>query len=92
MTNIQSKLKQKFFNKRAGVIGWLISWLFVSLLFDSHPHFPAFFTPPGFLWSLFVFLSDDPWDFLFFEEFVFPAAVFWLVLISVIVFFPSKQT
>ena len=91
MTNCQSNRKQIFFNRRSGVIVWILSWPFVSILFDSNPHYPAFVTPLVFVSSLHTFLSDDCCNFLFFEEFVLPAAVFWLVLIGVIVLFPSKQ-
>ena len=91
MMHVQSKPKQTFLNKRVGVIVWILSWPFVSLLFDSNPHYPAFLTPIAFLSNPQKFLMVDCWDCLFFEEFVFPAVVFWLVLIGAMVFLPSKK-
>ena len=69
MMGIQSQLKQKFFNKRSGGIFWILSWPFVSLLFDAHPHFPAFLTPIALLWLLgALLLSLDESDFLLLKE------------------------
>ena len=91
MPSIQSKLKQIFFNKLSGVIFWILSWPFVSMLFYSHPHYPAFITPIVIFSRSSMAPEGYYWSFAYFENEVFPAAVFWLVLIGVIVFLPSKQ-
>ena len=90
MPSMQSKLKQIFFNKRSGVVLWILSWPFVSMLFCSNPHVPSVLKPI----LIFSRSSNAPegyyWSFSYFETEVFPAAVFWLVLIGVIVLLPSK--
>lgn len=89
MTRI--RLKHIFYNKRSGVIVWILSWPLVSLLFDSNPHYPNFVKPIG----VFMRSSSAPegyyWSSTYIETYVFPAAVFWLVLLGVIVLLPSKH-
>ena len=91
MPIIQSKLKQIFFNKRSGVIVWILSWPFVSMLFDSNPHVPAFLMPIAIFSRSSMAPEGYYWSSSYFENEVFPAAVFWLVLIGVNVSLPSKQ-
>ena len=90
MTNIQHNRNKIFINKASGMILWIVSWPFVSMLFDSHPHYPTFLKPIG----VFVRSTNAPegyyWSVSYLENDVYPAAVFWLVLLGVIVFLPSK--
>lgn len=90
MTSIQDKLKQIFFNKLSGVILWILSWPFVSRLFDSNPHYPTFMKPIGVFSRSSLAPEGYYWSLSYFETDVFPAVVFWLVLIGVIIFWPSK--
>ena len=91
MTRVQHKLRQIFFHKLSGAILWICIWPFVSLLFHSHPHYPAVLRPL----VVFARSSNAPkgkyWSYSYLEEYLFPAAGFWLVLIGIIVCFPSKQ-
>ena len=91
MPSIQSKLKQIFFNKRSGVIVWILSWPFVSLLFNSPPHSWAVLMPIAIFSRSSMAPEGYYWSSSYFENEVFPAAVFWLFLIGVMVFLPSKQ-
>ncbi len=91
MTSIQDKLKQIFFNKLAGVIFWILSWPFVSMLFDSNPHYPTFIKPIGVFSRSSLAPEGYYWSASYFETMVIPAAVFWLGLIGTMVFLPSKQ-
>ncbi len=87
----RKKLQQIFFNKRSGVLVWILSWPLVSLLFESNPHYFNFFKPIGVFMRSVSAPEGYYWSSTYIETFVFPAAVFWFVLISVIVLLPSKQ-
>ena len=91
MMGTQGQRRKTFFYKQAGVILWILCWPLVSMLFDSNPHYPAFFLPIGVFSRSSLAPEGYYWSSAYLETSVFPASVFWLVLIGVLVFFPSKK-
>ena len=85
--------KRLALHKVSVAIYWLIIWPFVSMIFPSNSHNPAFLkpigvffrpetsnVPEGYYTGMSYFISD-----------ILPAACFWLVLIGIIILLPSSN-
>ncbi len=89
-----SKSSRLLFNKSTISVSWVLVWPFVSMIFKSNPHYPAYLkpigvffrnpnsnAPEGYYTSMSYILTD-----------ILPAAVFWLVLFVILIFVPKKPS
>ncbi|ATG79873.1 hypothetical protein TW82_01180 [Pseudoalteromonas fuliginea] len=89
----KSKLKRILFNKISGSIYWLLVWPYISMIFQSNSHYPAYLkpigvffvssdssAPEGYYTSMSYFISD-----------IFPAIFFWGIWAGIVIILPAAK-